>query len=317
MAVDSVNNNRTAVVAGSLAVGAAAGAGLGYANTKILEGNAPKDSFIKTLDQSRVNHEKKIRLDAYESMKKLSETGNVEDIKNAEVKEVVLKALDREQGIKDISKSSKEEIKEAAKKCFEEVTDADLKKSIKLIEDGSISSLEKTAKAFDKIELPKKGADLKDYQKILKDNYKLFGIEVKDGKVDEAVAAYTKEKFNNNISKIKKMIVDKKAGSKNRLAKAQENIRTVFESAYDIAGKKLKELPKNASEETKAGYKTIKNAIRNFKLSAAAKWGAIAGAALGLTSFVTAKITGKAADKAIAEAQENCECEDCQEAEEE
>lgn len=136
-----------------------------------------------------------------------------------------------------------------------------MKKSIKLIEDGSISSLEKTAKAFDKIELPKKGADLKDYQKILKDNYKLFGIEVKDGKVDEAVAAYTKEKFNNNISKIKKMIVDKKAGSKNRLAKAQENIRTVFESAYDIAGKKLKELPKNASEETKAGYKTIKNAI--------------------------------------------------------
>lgn len=310
MAVDSVNNNRTtAVVTGSLLAGAAAGAGLGYANTKILEGDAPKDSFIKTFDNNVMSHAKKVINQEFDAYKKLAETGNLEDIKNAEIKEYISEQL-KDGGV-DPAKATKEQIQEFAK--AKDVSDTARNAALKKLDGQSISNLEKNARSFEKIELPKKGAKLEEYKKIFKDNHKLFGIEVKDGsKVDDAVSTFVKDKFNNNLAKMKAYIVSEKDKSKNILNSKRTAQKAIFADCYDIAGKKMKELPKDATEEVKAGFKVVKDSIRNFKLSAAAKWGAAGAAALGLTSFVTAKLAGGKGCETVQE----CDCEDCHETEE-
>lgn len=311
MAVDSVNNNRTAVVAGSLAVGAAAGAGLGYANAKILEGDAPKDSFIRTLDSNKVAQEKKAFTEKQSAFKKIAESGSLENVSDnvkAEIKKAGGKGF-------DLEKAKPEKIKELAAKL---ALDEEAKKAkLKTLEEGSLSSLQKRAESLKKIEIPEKATE-EDLKKIFRNNHELFGIKkTEKGTLDEAVQAFMKDK---KLAELEKTIKDTVAKEKKSLASKittrRNSITRLFESAYDVAGKKMKEMPKNATEEFKAGFKTVKNAIRNFKLTAAAKWGAIAGAALGVTSYVTAKLTGKAADKAIAEAKEECECPECEDCEE-
>lgn len=311
MAVESVNNNRTAVVAGSLAVGAAAGAGLGYANAKILEGDAPKDSFMRTLDNSAANIEKKNLAKKQSTFKKIAESGSLENVSDdikAELKLAGGKGF-------DLEKAKPEKIKELANKL---VLDADtLKAKEKAIAERNLSFLQKKAESLSKIEIPEK-ASVEDLQKIIKNNHELFGIKKPEkGTLEEAVKEFTKDV---ELADLKKTVTDTIAKEKKsltgKITARKTAIKKAFTSVYDIAGRKMKELPKNASETTQLTFKTVKNAIRNFKLTAAAKWGAIAGAALGLTSYVTAKLTGKAADKAIAEAKAECDCEDCQETEE-
>ena len=71
----------------------------------------------------------------------------------------------------------------------------------------------------------------------------------------------------------------------------------------------MSELPKDASENLKSAAKTVKNAISNFKTVSAAKWGAAGATALGLTSFLTAKVMSRPAAK------KDCNCSDCEEQE--
>lgn len=301
MAVDSVNNNRTAIVTGTaIAAGAAAGGAYGWKSANILEGDEPRDAFIKSLAKEDVRDDKKTINRLYDAWKKLSETGNLEDIKDNTIKQNIKETIDEKLG----DKPSKESIIDYAKKMYSE---EDRKAKLQQIEGCSLQAAEKRAKAFAKIEVPKKGGTLEELRKILKDNYKLFDIEVTDGNVDEAVAKYTKEEFGNNVMLIKQHINAAKRNAAEYPIALKNNIINWFESVYDIAGKKMLELPKNADEDTKNFSKLVKKAIRNFKTTSAVKWGAAGGGILGLTSFVTAKVMGK---PAVIE--KDCDCPECE-----
>lgn len=305
MAIDSVNNNRTAVVTGTaLAAGAGLGAAYGYKKANILEGNAPKDSFIRTLDRSKVAHDKRAIADEQRVLAKIANNGSLENVSN-DIKAKLQKAAGGKKKL-DISKAKPEEIKEIAKKL---VLDENTRKAeLEKLDKSSLSVLE--AKAAKLKDVPEK-ATAEDLHRIIKNNHELFGIKKPEkGTLDEAVKEFTKDKELSVLKdEVTNVIKKEKTSLTNQINSRKNVIRKLFEKVYDITGKKMSELPKDASENLKSAAKTVKNAISNFKTVSAAKWGAAGATALGLTSFLTAKVMSRPAAK------KDCNCSDCEEQE--
>ncbi len=303
MAIDSVNNNRTATVTGAaLAVGAGAGAAYGWASAKILEGNAPKDSFVRTLDKSNIAQKKRALVDEQKVLAKIQETGSLENVSD-DIKAKLQKAAGGKSKL-DIATAKADEIKELAKGLV--LSDDAKKAELKKLEDSSISVLQKKlAKLKD---VPEK-ATLEDLQKIIKNNHELFDIKKPEkGSIDDAVKEFMKNKELADLkSEVSAVLVKEKNSLNGQITARKGVIKRLFNSVYDVSANKMKELPKDAKDTVKTAFKTMKNAVRNFKTASAAKWAAVGAGVVGLTSFATAKLMGR---PVVIE--KECDCPDCE-----
>lgn len=303
MAIDSVNNNRTATVTGAaLAVGAGAGAAYGWSSAKILEGNTPKDSFVRTLDKSNIAQKKRALVDEQKVLAKIQETGSLENVSD-DIKAKLQKAAGGKSKL-DIAKAKADQIKELAKGLV--LSDDAKKAELKKLDDSSISVLQKKlAKLKD---VPEK-ATVEDLKKIIRNNHELFDLKKPEkGSIDDAVKEFVKNK---ELAGLKSQVSSVLANEKNRLtgqiAARKGVVKRLFTSVYDVSANKMKELPKDAKDTVKTAFKTMKNAVRNFKTASAAKWAAVGAGVVGLTSFATAKLMGR---PVVIE--KECDCPDCE-----
>ena len=83
--INNSNNNAGLYVAGAGLLGAGAGAAAGYYTRPFLKDGAPTDEFVKKVNNNLVENlgeaEKKQYFDAVETIKKLDEVSNVEELK--------------------------------------------------------------------------------------------------------------------------------------------------------------------------------------------------------------------------------------------
>ena len=67
---------------------------------------------------------------------------------------------------------------------------------------------------------------------------------------------------------------------------AKKTVSDALENVYDKAGKKFKELPQDAAEETKKLAEAAKNTVRYMKIKPAAIYGGAAAVVAGLAGFL-------------------------------
>ena len=80
----------------------------------------------------------------------------------------------------------------------------------------------------------------------------------------------------------------------------KNSISESLENVYDKAGKKFKELPADAAEETKKLFEAAKKTARNIKLKPAAIYGAAGAVVAGLAGFLATPKAKPAEEKAKA-----------------
>ena len=262
--VDAVNNNRDAVYTGiGAGVGAVAGGAYGgWLSKPLLKGDAPSDAFVKRYYDNSAK-------DAAEAAKKAFKESfgekEVNDLKDE------LKTNPKKYGI-EFASDAADDVKDA--KIDEYAKDLDknglFAKMEKAVGENAIAGkksgkeLTNLKKAFDKLgDNPDENA----VKEFVKKHAEILGE-----KADGSSTIKTKTDLDTKVKPVIKDLTDK----------ADELKGFINDKKLDLS---------NASD-------VIKKAAKDTKLWAGAKWAAIGAAALGICSYIGAKMT---APKAPAE----------------
>ena len=281
--VDAVNNNQTYAYTGiGAAAGLAAGGAYGaYFSKPLLDGDAPSDAFVKQYMNGQAKAEVK---NAGEAAKKALieadgyKDATIDDLKatiNSQAEKFGLKAeVDADNNVtKTLDKVIEEFIGE----------EKDVAKLKGKMEDTIVNVAEKAA--TEKASKPDELISLKNALKNLKDDADAETVKgfVKEHQKALGLADDAAESVTN--------VTDLKAKAKNALSpldNAKKGILAQFEDGKIEKG--LKKLAEDAGDDVKNAFKTVKDAATNTRLWAGAKWAAIAGVAVGLASFIGAKL---------------------------
>lgn len=142
---------------------------------------------------------------------------------------------------------------------------------------------------------------------------------------DDASVSKMKKVLNNVMEKSKSFIAeDQMEAAKKTIAEgSDDDVKSIFntvktaaetiydagkktvsdtlETVYDKAGKKFKELPQDAAEETKKFFEAAKKTARNMKIKPAAIYGAAAAVVAGLIGYAATSKAKPAEGEASAE----------------
>lgn len=275
--VDAINNNRDAVYTGiGAAAGLAAGGAYGaWLSKPLLKGDAPSDAFVKRYyDNSMKNAAETAKKEVQESYKNIQ---NTVDLKT----EAIAKKL----GLAEIPNQNEIAKKYKWDDVFADSDDlATAKGKIdKMAAENATKNaksgkeLTKLKKAFEKLD---QGADTNTVKEFVKKHAEILGEENKN--ID-------------NYPALQKAIIGD-SNSKGILSPLEEAKGKILEHFSVQDG--MKKLAEGAKESTKSAFEAVKKAAKETKLWAGAKWAAIGAAALGICSYIGAKMT---APKAPAE----------------
>ena len=263
--VDAVNNNRDAVYTGiGAGVGAVAGGAYGgWLSKPLLKGDAPSDAFVKRYYDNSAK-------DAAEAAKKaFKESFGEKEVDNLKSE---LKTNPKKYGIEFASDAADEaknaKIDEYAKDLDKNGLFAKMEKAVgenAIAGKKSGKELTNLKNAFAKVE---EGLDDAKAQEFAKKHTEILGINESEASTIKADDLKTKVK----------------AVTKDLTEKADELKGLINDKKIDL----------KANSVTDA----MKKAARDTKLWAGAKWAAIGAAALGICSYIGAKMT---APKAPAE----------------
>ncbi len=274
------NDNRSAVyTAAGAGVGLLAGGAYGYTKS-LLKDDAPTDAFVKSYlkndAKNGIENAKNAFNEAFKDSdvaalkKELSDNAakyGLAEVKDADGK--VTKDLNAvvEEFVKDGDKAlEKDALKDKMAKALGDV------KSGEAVAPDKLIKLQKAAKELaDNADDAAKTAFVKDNADILK---------VKDADI-EATAK-------KSVSELKQLAED----ATKPLSEAKTKILEQFENG------KLKNLAEGADDAAKAAHKAVKDAAKNVKLWAGAKWAGIGAAVLGAATYAYSKLTGNNADQA-------------------
>lgn len=272
--VDAVNNNNnTAIYTGiGTVAGAAAGAGYGgWMSKPLLNGDAPSDAFVRRYYD---NDAKDTIAKAGEDAKKaLTEDATYKSADKVENLKTILKNQAEEFGLKAELDADGKETKSLDKVIEEFVGDADAAKLKEKME-KSISDVatENATKGFkDSKKLAELSKDLKelandakpeDLKAFVSKHAETLGVEA--DKVDDLLKKDITE-IKDLAKKVVKPLSDKEGALKAYITDGKLNL----EGAGDA----------------------VKKAAKDTKLWAGAKWAAGVGLALGIASYIGAKMT--------------------------
>ncbi len=283
--VDAVNNNNrnTAYAAVGTAAGLAAGAGYGaWLSKPLLKDDAPSDAFVRRVhdNTARANVAK-----AGENAKKaLTEADAYKQADNLDKIKAVVTEQAEKLGLKPEVDADGKETKSLAKVVEEYIgSETDVAKVKSKMEKTVVEVAEKAAndgvKDGKKLQsLAKAAADLADNadeaarKSFVSNNAEILGIKA-DG-IDEAAKK--------TVTELKSMADD--------ITKPLATAKATILEHFDVKDG-MKKLADNADDATKAAFEAVKKGARDTKLWAGAKWAGIAGAAVGIASYVGAKLS--------------------------
>lgn len=278
--VDAINNNRDAVYTGiGAAAGLAAGGAYGgWLSKPLLKGDAPSDAFVKRYyDNSMKTAAETAKKEVQELYKASTTTASLktEDI----AKKLGLSAVSGQESATDVAQKYKwddvfadKDDLDTAKGKIDKMAAENATKNAK-----SGKELTKLKKAFEKLD---KNADDNTVKEFVKKHAEILGESNKD------ISKY--QDLSNAI------IGD--GSTKGILSPLEEAKGKILEHFSVQDG--MKKLADDAKESTKSAFEAVKKAAKDTKLWAGAKWAAIGAAALGICSYIGAKMT---APKAPAE----------------
>lgn len=268
------NDNRNAVyTAAGAGAGLLAGGAYGYTKS-LLKDDAPTDTFVKSYLKNDAKNGIENAKKTFEETFKDSDVAALKtELKDnaakyglAEVKDAdgkVTKNLDAvvEEFVKDGDKAlEKDALKEKMAKAL-----GDTKSGEAVAPDKLIKLQNAAKKLANDADEAAKTAFVKDNADVLK---------VKDADI-EATAK-------KSVSELKQLAED----ATKPVADAKTKIMAQYENG------KLKSLAEGADDATKAAHKAVKDAAKNVKLWAGAKWAGIGVAVLGAATYAYAKLTG-------------------------
>ena len=123
-----------------------------------------------------------------------------------------------------------------------------------------------------------KDADKAKYEELIKSNPKAFGIEATEKTAIEAKAKDIAASFTDKESSLNSLKETIKT-QKDKVAEARKYVNGKYASYWDDSAKAL----------TEGAPENLTKAVKNFKLTKAGKWGAIAAGALAVVSFILGK----------------------------
>lgn len=274
----SNDNRNTVYTAAGAGAGLLAGGAYGYTKS-LLKDDAPTDAFVRTYLKNDVKNgveeAKKTFTEAFKDSDvaalKTELTSNAAKYGLAEVKDAdgkVTKDLNAviEEFVKDGDKAlEKDALKEKMAKALGDT------QSGKAVDPDKMIKLQKAAKELaDNADDAAKTAFVKNNADIL---------NIKDADVDSTAKK--------TVAELKQLAED----AAKPLSDAKTKIMAQFENG------KLKDLAEGADDAAKAAHKAVKDAAKNVKLWAGAKWAAIGTAVLGAATYAYAKLTDNKAEQ--------------------
>lgn len=285
-AVNNNNNRNTAYTLGGVGVGALAGAGYSHFVKKpLLNGEGPSDAFIKQVYE---NKSKQTLADAESAAKQGMEAFKDSDLGALKAE---LNANPSKYGIQEIVADTDKNIeaKSVADQITEYTKDADANALRTKMEKSAVDTA--TAAA----------------QKGIKDAKKIQSAITEAGKLTDETADDALKTFAKNNKEAFGFADDAAAEAhigtltgtqKDKVKALKDQAEALFADAkkaitdnWDSDKKGLKALAEGASEEDKNLMKLLKSAAHHVQGWSAAKWAGIGAAALGIASYIGAKMS--------------------------
>lgn len=282
MKVDNdVNKRQMHYTAAGIGTGAVAGGAFGYLQKPWIKNGELSDSFIKQVSAKNVENDLKHKDTIISELKKLSETGNIDN-----VSEYTITMLD------DAKNKTAEQIKDQANVALDYMKSETGAKNIDELPQMATERIKENSFA----ENQKHIDELKSL-KITED----ISVDEIAKLYDEKVSSWTEKSVENIQQEItakgKKFVVDElKQDIADEIKSYQENITEIKDSTkeyIDISGKKMKDLPSDANIFEKDFYNIIKKSISETNWKNAGKWAGIGAAALGVIGLGISSLTGK------------------------